>query len=508
MRRMSALLLCSFLSMSISLPSWAAPADESDSGALTAVLEPLTGDRLFRDADIAVQVVDLETGEQVWARDADTGLNPASTTKILTAATALKTLGPSYSFTTVVYGATEPDGAGVIDGPLYVKGGGDPTLVVEKLWKLVRDLELAGVTKVDGDLVLDESFFGDDHRLVGWNKKRDIERGPSYFPALSALSLNFNTIAVVVRPGAESGKPAIVALETESDGYIAIDNQMSTARSGSRPRVQMERDVAKDGTMSFLMEGSVPVGDRVRRYYRTVADPTAYFGAAFRAICADRGIQVTGKTRTGVVPDSAEPLVTLSSPPLSSILMDMNKYSSNFMAEQVLRTVGAEVKGVGSTAAGVEVMREYLDGLGLDPATYTLVNGSGLTRDATIPPSVLTAVLVDMAYDEQVGHEFTTSLSIAGRDGTLRRRLEDEAGRLRGKTGTLDGVHCLAGYVESGDGGRYAFAFLANDFRGGSYRVKKVHDRFARTMFGVTTDATAASEASEDSERATDGTQP
>jgi D-alanyl-D-alanine carboxypeptidase/D-alanyl-D-alanine-endopeptidase (penicillin-binding protein 4) len=493
MRRIPALLLFSVLTwMPGGVASAAPDAETADTGALTAVLEPLTGDRLFRDAEIAVQVVDVKTGEQVWARDADAGLNPASTTKILTAATALKTLGPSYSFTTIVYGATEPDGAGVIDGPLYVKGGGDPTLVVEKLWKLVRDLELAGVTKVDGDLVLDESFFGDDHRLVGWDKRRDIERGPSYFPALSALSLNFNTIAIVVRPGAESGKPAIVLPETEADGYVTIDNQMTTTRAGTRPRVQMEREVAKDGTVSFLMEGSVPVGDRVRRYYRTVADPTAYFGAAFRAICADRGIEVTGRTRTGVVPDSAEPLVSLSSPPLTNILMDMNKYSSNFMAEQVLRTVGAETKGVGTTAAGIEVMREYLEGLGLDPKSYQLINGSGLTRDAVIPPSVLTAVLVDMAHDEQVGHEFTTSLSIAGRDGTLRRRLEDEAGRLRGKTGTLDGVHCLAGYVESGDGGRYAFAFLANDFRGGSYRVKKVHDRFARMMFGVTTDAAAS----------------
>ncbi len=506
MRWISALLLFSMVTWA---PCGAAlAADDPDSGALTSVLEPLTSDRLFRDADVAVQVVDLKTGEQVWARDADTGLNPASTTKILTAATALKNLGPAYSFTTIVYGATEPDGAGVIDGPLYVKGGGDPTLVVEKLWKLVRDLELAGVTKVDGDLILDESFFGEDHALIGWNKRRDIERGPSYFPALSALSLNFNTIAVVVRPGPESGKPAVVALETESDGYIEIENEMTTTRAGTRPRVKMDREVAKDGTMSFLMEGSVPVGDRVRRYYRTVHDPTAYFGAAFRAICEDRGIEVTGRTRTGVVPNSAEPLVSLSSPPLSSILMDMNKYSSNFMAEQVLRTVGAEVKGAGTTAAGIEVMREYLEGLGLEGDSFSLVNGSGLTREAEIPPSVLTAVLVDMAHDEQVGHEFTTSLSIAGRDGTLRRRLEDEAGRLRGKTGTLDGVHCLAGYVESGDGGRYAFAFLANDFRGGSYRVKRVHDRFARMMFAVTSDATAASEGSDGEEAPSEAPRP
>jgi len=477
------------LAVVLAVPAFAETPPE-DLGALSEVLSPLKSDRLFRDADVAVQVVDLRSGEEVWSDGADTGLNPASTTKILTAATALKSLGPSYSFTTIVYGADEPDGAGVIGGSMYIRGGGDPTLVVEKLWKIARDLELAGITKVKGDLVLDESFFGPDHTLVGWNKKRDIERGPSYFPSLSALSLNFNTVAIVVRPGEESGKPAVVQLETPAGGYITLTSTMTTGRSGSRPTVGIERKVGKS-TMTFAVEGAVPVGDRVRRYYRTVDDPTAYFGAAFRGMLADRGIEVTGKTQLGVVPESAEPLASLSSPPLSSILMDMNKYSSNFMAEQVLRTVGAETKGVGTTASGLAVMREYLDDLGLDPATYTLVNGSGLSRNGSIPPSVLTGVLVDMAHDSRVGSEFKSSLSIAGRDGTLRRRLVDEAGRLRGKTGTLDEVHCLAGYVESADGGLYAFAFLANGFRGGSSRVKRVHDRFARLMFEVSSDASA-----------------
>ncbi|MEZ4321393.1 MAG: D-alanyl-D-alanine carboxypeptidase/D-alanyl-D-alanine-endopeptidase [Myxococcota bacterium] len=461
-----------------------------DPGALDEILSPLKSDRLFRDADVAVQVVDLRTGEEVWAEGADTGLNPASTMKVLTAAVALKTLGPEYSFTTTFAADDLPDGAGILKGPLYVRGGADPTMVLEKLWKVARDLELEGVTKVEGDLVLDESMFGPDHSLVGWNKAADVERGPSYFPALSALSLNFNTVAIVIRPGAESGKPAVVKLETPSDGYITLESTMTTGRAGARPSIDIEREVTKNG-MTFAVEGSVPADDRVRRYYRTVADPTAYFGAALRAVLAERGIEVTGKTRVGVVPEGAETLVSLSSPPLASILMDMNKYSSNFMAEQVMRTVGAEAKGAGTTAAGVAALREYLDGLGLDPKTYTLVNGSGLTRDAAIPPSVITAVLVDMARDKKVGSEFTSSLAIAGRDGTLRRRLTDEPGRLRGKTGTLDGVHCLAGYVESADGGMYAFAFLANGFRGGSSNVKRVHDEFAHLMFEVTSDASA-----------------
>jgi D-alanyl-D-alanine carboxypeptidase/D-alanyl-D-alanine-endopeptidase (penicillin-binding protein 4) len=467
-----------------------ARAEEPAPQPLDEILGPVGADRLFREAKVAVQVVDLTTGEEVWSRDPDLALNPASTTKILTAATALKRLGPAHTFRTIVYADDRPDAKGTIQR-LYVEGRGDPTLVVEKLWKIAHDLELAGVRTVKGGIVLDESYFGPDHLLPGWGKQRDIERGPSYYPALSALSLNFNNIALTVRPG-EVGKPAVVGADTATGPYITVENEVTTGRAGSRRRLSIDRVVKPDGTMVFTLKGSVPANDSLRRYYRTVDDPTRYLGHALRELLVERGITVDGPIVVGEVPPSAEYLLELQSPPLTSILMDMNKFSSNFMAEQVLRTIGAEVHGEGTAAGGLKEVGAYLASVGVKDG-YTLFNGSGLAREGALAPSALTAVLLDMAADSRVGNEFRSSLAIAGVDGTLRRRLRDNAGRLRGKTGTLDGVHGLAGYVESADGRLYAFAFLANGFRGGSVTVKRVHDDFAERMFELSTDASAES---------------
>lgn len=456
------------------------PAPSND---LTPALAALTKNRLFGSSKVGFQVVDLGTGEEVFAHGADTALNPASTMKVVTSATALKRLGPSYRFTTDIYTDGTVDASGTLKGNLYIEGHGDPSMVVEKLWKLVGDLKLEGIERIEGSVVFDDDFHVGPAALPGWDKKEDIARGPSYFATLSALSLNFNTAALVVGPGAEVGKEARVRLETPVAQGVKVVNEVKTVPASSRRSVQMDRDVLGDGTTVFTLRGSVPLGDEHEKYYRTVADPTAQFMGAVQELMKQHGIAVTGSFRRGDTPDGADRLMQLRSSSLATILMDMNKLSNNFIAEQVLRTLGAELEGEGSAEKGLVVVQAYLDELGIGSDDLHLVNGSGLSRQATLQPSALTAVLVDMARDPQVGQEFASSLAIAGYDGTLWSRLRDEPGRLRGKTGTIDGVHCLAGYVEDGQGGRYAFAFMVNDHGGAVRSVKDLHDRFARTMF-------------------------
>lgn len=455
--------------------------------SLEETLAPIASDRVLRRTNAAVQVIDLRTGEEVFARNPDARLVPASTTKMVTAATALRTLGPSYRFTTEVWTDGTLDAAGVLHGNLYVKGGADPTLVVEKLWKLIVDLKLDGLARIEGDVVYDEDFFGPDHELPGWDKPADVQRGPSYYPPIGALSLNYNTAAIVVGPGSEVGGPARVALETPASSYITLENHVVTGSAGSRTSLDYERIVEPTGLMKFVVSGSVPSSATPEREYRTVADPSAYFRAVFADLLESQGVRVTGRHRMGSTPTSGgRRLHTLRSPALSSVLMDMNKLSNNFIAETVLRTVGAEVHGQpGTTANGLRAMSDYLTSLGLDPGSYRIVNGSGLSRDTTFAPSLLTAVLADMGNDERVGAEFQSSLAIAGLDGTLWRRLRDEPGRIRAKTGTIDGIHCLAGYASSDDGRRYAFAFMVNDISGGIWQVRDLHDRFARELLLV-----------------------
>lgn len=451
---------------------------------LDRLLAEVTSSWLFDKAKVGLQVVDVETGEEVFARGADDLLNPASTMKVLTAAAALKTLGPAYRFTTDLYtdADVELEPTGELPGNLYVKGHGDPTFVIEDMWKMLRDLKLNGIETIEGDVIFDESFHGGGYKLPGWNKREDLERGPTYFSTLSALSVNMNTAVMVVGPGAEVGSPARVFLETPTMGYVEIENELTTGRDGSRRVVRMEREVTSD-TTRFLLEGSVPRDAQRVRYRRTVGDPTAHFASVFERMLKDEGIEVEGRFTRGVTPYDADMLLHVPSPPLVSVLMDMNKYSLNFQAEQVLRTLGAEAEGQGTTDAGLRVVRRYLQGLGVTDAQATLINGSGLSRQAMLAPTALTAVLVDMARDPKVGAEFTATLAIGGVDGTLWRRLRDESGRMRGKTGTLDGVHCLAGYLDADNGRRYAFAFLtnwSNSTRVSS--VRDVHDTFARQM--------------------------
>lgn len=468
------------------------PVGGATSGAVAAppkqldrLLVDVTDSWLFDKATVGVQVVDVLTGEEVFARGADDLLVPASTMKVLTAAAALKTLGPAYRFTTDVYtdADVELQSNGRLPGNLYIKGHGDPTFVVEKLWKMVRDLKLNGIDRIDGDVVFDDSFHSGTGPLLGWDKQADIERGPAYFSTLGALSINMNTTVMIVGPGAEVGAKARVELETKTKGYVAIENALTTGREGSRRRIEIER-VVEGGKTRFSLEGSIPQDAKRLRYRRTIADPTAHFMSTFQRMMEDEGVKVRGRYKRGVTPFEAEMLLHVPSPPLVSVLMDMNKYSLNFQAEQVLRTLGAEAEGEGSTAAGLRAVQQYLERLGVDKKQAILVNGSGLSRDSKIAPSVLTAVLVDMARDPKVGAEFVASLSIAGVDGTLWRRLRDQPSRMRGKTGTLDGVHCLAGYLDADGGRRYAFAFLTNwknNTRVSS--VRDVHDTFARQMF-------------------------
>ncbi|MCB9686762.1 MAG: D-alanyl-D-alanine carboxypeptidase/D-alanyl-D-alanine-endopeptidase [Alphaproteobacteria bacterium] len=440
---------------------------------------------VFKKATSGLHVVDLQSGEEVYGVGADALLVPASTMKVLTAATALHFLGPSFRFTTDVRKTGKVDAAGTLHGDLYVIGHGDPTFVVEKMWKMVVDLRLAGITRIEGSVYFDDTYHPDSPVLPGWNKPEDDDRGTPYFSTLGALTLNSNTTVLVIGPGAEVGSKASVQLETPTHGYVEVDSEVSTVSASGRKDIRVERKVTADST-SFEVTGTWPIDETDRMTVRrTVADPTAHFLAAFRAMAESQGIAVTGRWERGKAPSSAEAVLSVESAPLSSVLADMNKSSLNLFAEQVLRTVGAEVTGQGTTQGGIEAVHQYLETLGIGADEAVLVNGSGLSRDARVAPSVLTAVLVDMAKDPKVSPEFQASLAIAGTDGTLWARLRDQPGRMRGKTGTLDNVICLTGYLDADNGRRYAFAWLVNDTGGRQQATRDVHDQFARRVFAI-----------------------
>ena len=456
--------------------------------ALGELLGPLTEDRLFADSVVGLQVVRVSTGEEVFAYKADDAITPASVTKVLTAAVALRRLGPAWRFETALMADGEVSPEGVLEGDLYIRGGGDPTLVVEKLWKMIHDLKVSGIVEIDGDVVFDDSFFVDDPLIPGWDKKVDIANGPAYYAPLGALSVNYNSATIVVAPGPEAGQPARVELETPAGSSIVLESELMTVSKSSRGSLEIEREVDdRTGSVTFRLAGRVPLGTETRRHYRAVGHPRTHFIGVFAELFVEEGISYSGKMRIGETPDSAQVAVSLLSPPLSEVLNHTLKYSSNFMAEQVLRAVGGEVVGApGSTEKGLAVLGEYLTSLGIPADSYALLNGSGLSRSTRLAPSLVNAVLLDMARDPALAPEFLSALSVGGVDGTLRRRFAEdgEVGLVRGKTGSLNGVYCVAAVVQAANGERYAFTFLVNDI-GRTSPARDLQDRVGEALLGI-----------------------
>ncbi len=451
-------------------------------------LAQLSTDPLFSSSVVSVQVVDAESGAQVYAWGEDKALVPASTMKLLTAATALRALGPAWTFPTWVMTSAKVDEAGILDGSLYIKGQGDPTMVVERMYRMVMDLRLQGVKEIKGDVVFDASYFADTTLIPGWDSEDDMENGPTYFAPLGALSVNYNIAAIVVRPAATSGAAAHAEFESPT-AAVVLDNRLTTGSKSSRRWVKVERALDESGMITtFTLTGNVPVEGEADTIYKTLADPLGNYIGVFSGLLKQQGIKVKGKMIAGTTPVDAKVMFTARSEPLMNILGEMNKHSNNFIAEQVLRTVGAERFGLpGTTAKGNQVIAEYLGEIGIASTDFSLVNGSGLSRNVMLKPSVLSRVLVDMWNSPAVGPEFLTTLSVGGRDGTLRSRFREEAmaGRVRGKTGTLNGVHCLSGYVRAQDDHMYAFAFLVNDIDGALSRARRAHDRLVDALAGT-----------------------
>jgi D-alanyl-D-alanine carboxypeptidase/D-alanyl-D-alanine-endopeptidase (penicillin-binding protein 4) len=463
-----------------------APALSAEDAAypLGAVLAPVLDDPILQGTKYAVQVVNVRTGEEVYSRNGQAAMMPASVNKVLTAAVALKELGPGHTFRTRVVRDAELSADGTLKGNLYIAGGGDPTLVMEKLYRLVADLPLMGIKRIEGDVVFDDSRFDSSWRISGWNKTTDIREGPAYFAPISALGLNYNTICIYVTPAPSSGGKTSAVFETPIP-MVSLSSSVKTTRS--RTRIQVSRTVTGD-KVHFKLSGNVKQGGGPSRIYKSIAEPQPFFRQMFKVVMDEKNISVSGTNRQGRAPKGATAVTHLDSDTLGVIVGKMNKYSSNYMAESLLKAVGAETSGLpGTTSKGLARVDKMLKKMGNAPADYRIVNGSGLSRQILLSPSLINGLMVQMYWDRQVGPEFMSSLSIGDEDGTLRTRFRGagHGRRVRGKTGSLSGVYSLTAFVDGGDGELYVMTFLTNGISGGSRNIRKLQDRFAAKLLDL-----------------------
>ncbi len=455
----------------------AAPNRAADREALKKTLLELAQGAPFRDCRLGVQLVSLEDGSVVFAKDADALMNPASNVKLVTAAAALARLGPEYRFDTEFL--VEP-GPTDRSRTLWIRGKGDPSITTERLHAMASELAHLGLREV-GDLVLDDSWF-DPERLAPGFEQEVSDR--AYAAPTGALSLNANAVGVYLRASASGGR-AVVELEPPSDYFEVVNAAVGASSRARRASVSSQWTGSQQ---RITVRGTVPVSGEWAVWKR-IDNPPLYFGYTFKRILEMHGIRVRGKPKLGAVPERARLLYVAQSETFDLVLKRMNKYSSNFVAEQLMKTLGAEVKGPpGSTANGVSVAEEFLEReVGIPRGSYILRNGSGLNDTNRFTPRQLTQLLKVMWDRFPLAPEYLSSVGIAGKDGTLRYRFEgsEAVGRLRAKTGTLENVSALSGYVQSVGGERFAFSVIVNDHAGRTAPVVQGIDAIGAAVAAV-----------------------
>jgi D-alanyl-D-alanine carboxypeptidase/D-alanyl-D-alanine-endopeptidase (penicillin-binding protein 4) len=457
------------LSLCCCLPAFAGTSVSSprlaDREALKKAVASVIEHSALKTARVTVQIRSAEDGSVVFERDADELLNPASNVKLYTAATALARLGPDYRYDTEFLTDTElKTGKAKV---LYVRGKGDPTITTERLYAMTMDLVHAGLKEVTGDLVLDDTFFDAERTPPGFDQETGDK---AYLASPGALSLNWNTVGVYLRPGENVGDKATAELEPASDYFTLTADQLTTGTKTQRHytvTIGPEKDRVRQ---KIEVQGSVPLEKGTWTQWKKVENPALYFGFTLKALLAEKGIKVKGRVRQGQVPPGARMLAVSQSDTLDIVLKRLNKHSNNFVAEQLIKTLGAEVVGApGTTEKGIEAVEQFLaKDVGIPRGTYVMKNGSGLNDTNRFSAAQTTKLLLYMLQRLPLMPEYISSLGIAGKDGTLKYRFEgsEAVGRLRAKTGTLENVSALSGYVQAVGGERFVFSVMVNDFPG------------------------------------------
>lgn len=421
---------------------------------------------------IGIDIRDANTGRPVYQLRADQPLNPASNMKVVTAATALAVLGSERTFHTGVYGRI--DNGAVAD--LVIEGHGDPLLDLGDLSELAQALADRGVRSVER-IHVDADWF--DDRLLPPAFEQQPNETAYFRAAVGGLVVDESTFVLRVTPAAEAGGRAQVRLR--GAGYFELVNNLVTAEGGEA-NVVAEQSARPDGRMNLRVSGTVPRGVLGLSYRRRVENPVLYAGYLFADALAGVGIRGTRTVSVGAVAAGMPLIADHESPTLAEILHAVGKDSDNFVAEMVLKQLGANRRVPGTSAEGVAALQEVLERAGVRRGAATIVNGSGLFQGNRIAPSHLASILAFAYRDPALRPEFLAQLAIGGVDGTLARRLRDlPAPRVvRAKTGTLNDVISLSGYVLGRDASRaYAFSMIANGVGGKQSQARALFDSIA-----------------------------
>ncbi len=456
----------------------ASPATLSAADRLQADLTTIFTTAQFERSFWSVLVRPVNGSASLYTLNSAKLMMPGSAMKIVTAATAAETLGWDYRFETRIVSMVPID-SGVLGDDLYIVGGGDPSISERSdtpgtLRAIARQVREAGITRIEGGIIGDDDLFDDRGIGDGWT----LDNLPyGYSAPISALEYNEGSADLLIRAGAQEGDA--VTIQVRPDGTdLQVENKLVTVAESGNGALTLQR---LPGSSRVLVQGQIPA--KAAPFVRTasVDNPTRFFASALRKALIAEGIQVAGDAididELESKPDvtRARTLVSHKSPPLGELVSSMMKVSQNQYAEILLRTLGTvglprrsgDAAEAGVTGAmGAKKAREVLQRWNIPDDSVVMADGSGLSRYNYVTSEALVRILQVMRGDARHASAFIESLPVAGRDGTLARRLAGTAaeGKVRAKTGTVDNVRAIAGYVETADGETLVFSMIANNF--------------------------------------------
>jgi D-alanyl-D-alanine carboxypeptidase/D-alanyl-D-alanine-endopeptidase (penicillin-binding protein 4) len=425
---------------------------------------PASVTRALKDAGIplrsvAVVVQDVDGQQALIRHNAGQPMNPASTMKLLTTYAALELLGPAYTWKTEVLADAPPPGASSDTpfggGNLYLRGSGDPRLALEQFWLLLRQLRARGLATIDGDLVLDRSAFALTAHDPG---EFDNEPLRPYNTGADALLVNLNSLRLTLHPDAEHKTVGVIS-ETPGD-ELRLDNRLRLTSDACADWREKIKVAVNDPRVELTGNFPAACGDKALNLSPWPADRQVE--RLFRALWRELGGSLRGTVRAGPTPTNARLLVVAESPPLAEVVREINKYSNNVMARQLFLTLSGERPA--TTEGSRRRIEAWLADKQLRLPELVLDNGSGLSRSERLSADGLAQLLL-AAWQSPVMPELISSLPLAGVDGTLTKRLGSSAaaGRAHLKTGSLEEVRSIAGYVQDSRNKRWVVVVLIND---------------------------------------------
>ncbi len=475
------------------LVSAQAPAQQTLPELQTRISQILAKPELA-SAMVGVKIVSLDTGRVLFEENAGKLLRPASNMKLYTVATALDKLSPDYRFKTIVYSTTMVNSAGVVRGDLTIQGRGDPTFAArfnnsdyfKGIDNLATRIVSAGVKRVEGDLVGDESYFVGPKYGAGWEWE-DLTW--SYGAEISPLTINDNALDLFIKPGKEVTQPAVITTGPP-DPLLTIVNKVVTASKGTKRELSIHRGL---GENTVTIVGNIAVDDPGYTGAIAISHPALLFIYLLRTALVQKGVVIKGKSRaTGIMSQPILPpipeiaavigapppkvqveITSLESQPFSVIAAQTLKPSQNLYTELILRTLGTmtppppTMSPLRQTSEdlGIEAVKTFLKSAGIAAESLRLNDGSGLSRDDMITAEA-TVQLLTFMNKHRYADVFRAALPIAGVDGTLRNRMRNTPAQnnVRAKTGSLSSAASLGGYVTTAAGEKLAFAIIVNNY--------------------------------------------